>query len=336
MPSSEQNKLRKSEALLFGERERHAVELADIRAERSRVCAVIVTYNSEKWLEGCLHGLVSQVAVSVDITVVDNGSSDETPASLERLAAALPLKLTLLRQERNLGYAAACNAGIRWASNRGYDYVLIMNPDVTLKPGALFEMVDVHRRAPEAGPVTALHVSHTEARIEAGCLWFMGYSTSLVADVTAGKPLERWYATPAISGALMLISVELIRAVGPFDELFFFYGEDLDFCRRCVMLGYTPIVAIRAHAAHWHPTFRGMDAFRRSNFRQARYLMMLKKPSRPFVVSMAGIFAQAVLDCREFRMSFSEIRQLVTDVGSALGKAPAAFRSRARDLARLR
>jgi GT2 family glycosyltransferase len=334
MPRSQQDELRKFERRLFDERERYPGQTADIEVERSRICAVVVTFNSEKWLEGCFQGLVAQAPIPVDIVVVDNGSSDGTLAGLERFAESLPLELTVLRQDKNSGYAAACNVGIRWAIDREYDYVLIMNPDVTLKSRALAEMMDVHRSAPSAGPVTSLHVSHTEPRIEAGCLWFMGYSEPLVAAVVAGKPLERWYPTPAISGALMLISTELIRTVGLFDELFFFYGEDLDYCRRCVMLGYTPVVAIRAHACHWHPTFRGMDAFRRSNFRRAGYLLMMKKPSRPFVVSVAGILVQAIRDCWEFGVMPSEVRQIAADVGAALCLAPAAFRARARDLLR--
>lgn len=302
-----------------------------------RVTAVVVTYHSGKWLENCLSGMAEQRAQvpKLDVVIADNGSTDDTAAIARAIGARLGLPLHVIELGANLGYATACNAGIRWALSRGADYVLVSNPDVEYVPGALAEMMRVAQRSPTSGPVSPIHLAPERDRVEPGCAWCLKFSPGLVADFRSGAPVARSYRTEFVNGAIMLLSKSFIERVGEFDEVFFFYCEDNDLCRRGVLAGYWPLVATRARAVHWHATASGRDAFRRSAWRRANYTLILKKTSRPFALNWLYAVARAALDLREVVANDGEARRMVGDIRAVVGNVSRIRKARERDRTRL-
>lgn len=328
-----QHKLSQShqlEAALIGERQKFSpseVELASLKSVS--VMAVVITYNSLKWVESALRGLKAQTEVDLRVVVVDNGSQDGCVEAF--IAGGEQLKLDAIRLGTNRGYAVACNAGMDHGIKNDCDYILILNPDVELLPGALAEMLLVERAYPRCGPITAIHISRDEPRIESGCLWFMQLSPEFPRQVPSDGVFKRIYQMEYINGSIMLLSRNLIDHVGKFDELFFFYGEDNDYCRRSYLFGFPPTVATQAQGYHWHASQRGLDAFRRSNVRRANYLMILKKPSRPFIVSVGLTFVRFLMDHAKYEKSISEWLQIWKDYLDSMKKIGGAYRSRSRD-----
>src|SRR6266487_3373806 len=91
------------------------------------VCVTIVTYNSREYLERCLEAVFRQTHHSVEVVIVDNASTDGTPAMLERFED----RVRVVYNDRNVGFAAAQNQAIRLS---GSDWFLALNPDVLLEP----------------------------------------------------------------------------------------------------------------------------------------------------------------------------------------------------------
>lgn len=296
------------------------------------VCAVVITYNSSKWAESCLRGLEAQMPdVRLRVIAVDNGSTDDTVAAFERHKGSLDLEF--VRFPGNRGYAVACNAGIERALAAGADYVLILNPDVELLPGAVAETVLVERNHPGLGPISPVHIARDQPRVEPGCMWFLRLCPEFPRRVPADGRFERVYRMEYVNGSIMLLSRELLDAIGRFDELFFFYGEDNDLCRRSWHAGRPPAVATRAHGYHWHASYRGLDAFRRSNRRQANYQMILKKATRPFALNVGFCVAQFVLDHLREGRNRAELSQIWRDFAKSTRKLVPLYRSRRHDVA---
>lgn len=286
-----------------------------------------MTYNSSEWISDCISGIEKQGDIIEQIVVIDNNSTDNTISQLKTLNSKSSVEIKILPQNENLGYAAACNIGIKYAAKKGYDCVLIMNPDVVLRANCLAEMLDVLRENPELGPVSPLHTNKEETLIERVCLWMLTNSSDFPEHFKSLDDLKKCYRTDFIIGAIMLISKRCISAVGGFDECFFFYGEDNDYCRKSLALGFTPAIAVHARAYHWHASRHALDGFRRSNKRQADYLLRLKYIDKPFFWCLAAMFYLFFKDMASSDRK-DQVRILAKDMFTCLRKMPAILKSR--------
>jgi GT2 family glycosyltransferase len=200
--------------------------------------AVIVNFNAGPYLRQAVGSITGTPDIS-EIIVVDNASGD---GSLDLLAPAPGL--TLVRNEDNLGFAAACNIGIERSRS---DVVLLLNPDCVVEPGAVRRLMDVMATSERVGMVGPRLVN-ADGSEQAGGRRMM--PTPWLAFVrTTG--LSRFYPKAfddfalhqrpvpdgpveieAISGACMLVRRKAIEDVGPLDAGYFLHCEDLDWCMR--------------------------------------------------------------------------------------------------------
>ncbi len=208
------------------------------------VAAVVVSYNSAATLEACIDALRAQPEL-VELRVIDNGSSDASLDRLVALAAREP-RLRLLRLPGNPGFAAACNLGA--AASRA-PWLLFVNPDVELPPGALAGLLAHAGRLPRPGAIGAdLHDAEGRRdpaarrrdlslrRLLAG----LGRRDALALPFDGGQALQ---PVEAASGALLLVPRSAFEAVGGWDAGYRLHVEDLDFCRRLRAAGYAVAVA---------------------------------------------------------------------------------------------
>ena len=215
-----------------GERRMSEDPVPDGREDRIRV--VVVTYESAAVVAGCLESLrAAAPRRGVDIRVVDNASSDESAA----IAAAMLGCDNVLRMPANRGFAAGVNAGFAGATGT---WIAVVNPDVRIPAGGLDRLADVLEHHPAAG-LAAPRVVDGRGRAERSVGLFptprREWVHSWLLD-HVGWP-GRW-ARPCrdvarvewVSGCAWLLRAEAVRAVGPLDEGYFMYAEDVDYCRR--------------------------------------------------------------------------------------------------------
>jgi len=216
----------------------------------AEVAVVVVTYNAMPWLTRCLESVAG-----VECVVVDHGSTD---GSVERARAA---GVTVVEQE-NLGLAAGWNRGLRETEGR---YVLILNADAWLLDGALERLVafaDAHPRAAVVGP-RLRNPDGTLQRSVRGfpTLWRLAteylflrklapHSTALNAFYAGGFDHESVREAEFVMGAVMLVRREAIAEVGPLDESFFLFSEEVDWCYRFAQAGWEVVFTPEAEAVH--------------------------------------------------------------------------------------
>jgi len=257
---------------------------------------VIVNYNTCDLLRDCLTSIYnSQGDIHFEVIVVDNASVDESAAMVK---TEFP-QAQLIASRKNGGFAYANNLGLRQA---GFNpagtpqpdaprYVLLLNPDTSLPPTALVDIIAFMDARPDAGAVGPKLV-RLDGSLDLACRRsFPSPTVSFYRMVGLSKlfPQNRifgrynmTFADPdqllevdAVVGAFMLVRREAIAQAGLLDETYFMYGEDLDWAYQIKTYGwkifYNPAVTvthIKRASSHNSPKaqiefYRAMDIFYR-------------------------------------------------------------------------
>ncbi len=196
---------------------------------------MILNWNAGEHLARCLGSVLATVSPNVRVIVLDNGSTD---GSLENAHAAAP-RIQVIRFGKNLGFAAAYNAGIR---NSSEEFVVLLNPDTLVEnPLWLSDLVDVAQRNRSIAAVaTKLVFMDQPDRINsagATAYWWTG-----AVDIGFGQLDRAQFGTDhrpfAASGGAMLVRRDAFLEVGGFDDAMFAYVEDVDLSWRFRLRGF--------------------------------------------------------------------------------------------------
>ncbi len=222
------------------------------------VAVVVVTYNSERFIEDFLASLDDGLkGVSWHLVVADNASSDGTVEFVRRLAPAA----TLVQMGRNAGYAAGINAGV--AASEKHSAILVLNPDVRLMPNCGTELLSSIQ--PGTGLVVPRIVDRNSQLIESmrrEPTVLRAWGDALLGASRAGRyPMfgetvtdrrlyDREMITDWAEGSTILITAACWRRCGPWDESFFLYSEETDFSLRARDAGFIMRYVPSARAIH--------------------------------------------------------------------------------------
>ncbi|HUX88265.1 MAG TPA: glycosyltransferase family 2 protein [Chloroflexota bacterium] len=207
-------------------------------ASDPQVSLIVVDFNAGAQLARCLESALKCDDVPNEVVVVDNASSD---GSALAAAARFP-EVRFLRNESNLGFAAAANLGLAIARGR---LIGLLNPDVELPPGALPKLsafLAEHPRIGAVGPAL-LGIDGTPQPFSYGGDPSLTYLVRRGWGRVRGQTLHPWSGGDAravdwVSGACLIARREAWEQVGLLDEGFFLYFEDVDWCRRCRQHGW--------------------------------------------------------------------------------------------------
>lgn len=246
---------------------------------------IIVSWNVRELLRRCLESVRRELAanaVSAEIIVVDNASTDGSPA----MARAEFPEAELIETGANLGFAGGVNAGLARAQGR---WLLILNPDTELAPAALATLLHWAERLPGAavvGPQLRYpdgSLQSSRRRLPTPLTYF--FESTLLARWWPGNPWARRYHLanrPAeaqqrvdwLVGAALLVRRDAAEAAGPLDARFWMYSEELEWQRRLGAHGgvwYVPQAVIIHHEGRSseQAPLRKHLAFQRSKLRYA-------------------------------------------------------------------
>jgi hypothetical protein len=203
------------------------------------VWLVILNYNGAQDTLDCLDSVVKISYPNLTVTIVDNGSTDDSVARFkERLTDQ---RVRLLVNKNNEGYAGGNNRGIEMALAAGADYIFVLNNDAIVEPGCLSQLVEAMERDRTVGI--------------AGCPLLGGPPDSAPvygwrANLYLGD-CSQWFDAPqrprfgevdCILGAAMLIRAEMLRKIGLFDSRFFLHFEDWELCFRAKRAGHRVVI----------------------------------------------------------------------------------------------
>lgn len=211
----------------------------------------LVAFNGAKYIAPMLASLSSQTLTDWSLFVLDNGSTDGTADLLEKTAAALAMPYKILRQQKNVGFAAGHDLIFKETAG---EYFLIMNQDIVLQPDCLERLVrflDERKYATAAAP-RLLKWNFAEQKLtdKIDSLGLVVARNRRVTEITAGAGGEVF----GVSGALAVFRrADLSPALADgelFDSAFFAYKEDVDLAFRLRALGLRSFVVSDAVAYH--------------------------------------------------------------------------------------
>lgn len=251
---------------------------------------VIVSYNQQAYLMACLESLereITREGVDARIVVVDNASHD---GSVEAVRQAFPT-VTLIENQANRGFAAACNQGGAACESR---YVLLVNNDLSLLPGSLGTLLSFARAQAGLGGVSArlIRPDGTEQ------LPALGWKRLLGA-----RPLRlNW-----LPCACLLLSREALDQVGWLDDAFFFYNEDIDLGMRLRKAGrplwYLPAATVIHHEGKSTDAVRPMTVV--EGYRGGLYLTHKHYGSVAHAVAKCAVALEVTLRNRYHRLKLA-------------------------------
>lgn len=246
----------------------------------------VVSYRTPTLLKQCLEAISAERAgLAIEVTVVDNASGD---GSAEMVNEQFPW-VRLIGNDRNLGFAAAHNQALRSASGR---YWLVLNSDAAPSPGALrslLDFLDVQPGVAVAGPRLRYPdgtVQPSRRRFPTLATLFLE-STQLQRLSQSNQVLRRYYVADRsddelqdvdwLVGACLCVRAAAAREVGLFDERFFMYSEELDWCRRFRAAGWRVVYVPAAEVIHFEGGSSRLDLAARDRRFQASKLRYAAK-----------------------------------------------------------
>lgn len=200
-----------------------------------QIAVVILNYKLADQVATCVKSVLSSTYKNLTIIVVDNDSHDD----IEKQIA--PFKeIIFLQAGKNLGYTGGNNVGIKKALTLGADYIFVLNPDTTIAKVAIEKLVEGAEKhnAGLANPKIFFGDKKT--------LWFAGKRMDLdnvlashrgVDEQDSGK-YDKDEELEDGTGAALLIRRDVFQKIGLFDEAYFLYYEESDFCFRARMAGF--------------------------------------------------------------------------------------------------
>jgi len=223
------------------------------------ISAIIVNYNAGALLHRCIDSLLA-CPLKIEIIVVDNASTDSSLNELVRLA-----NIHVIKNPSNLGFAKACNIGIRIATA---PFLFFLNPDCSFQPDTLTKLLDVMQADARVGMVGGLLVNADGTEQAGGRRAVPTPWRSFTRAFGLVRFADRWprlffdfhlhnqplpdhaVEVEAISGACMMVRREAILDVGEWDEEYFLHCEDLDWCMRFRQKGWKILFVPTAKIVH--------------------------------------------------------------------------------------
>jgi GT2 family glycosyltransferase len=225
--------------------------------ETPDVSIILVSWNTRDLLLACLDSLAAAIgSLHADVWVVDNGSTDGSATAVRERHP----NLRLIENAENLGFAAANNQAIAASSGR---YALLLNSDTVAEPRSIEQLVCFADKHPRAGIVGA-QLLNPDRSFQASFADFPSLHSELLSATGIGPRLfGRWYPNYGprrsqatrqvdwIQGACMLARREAIVRVGPMDDQYFMYNEEIDWCLRMRQAGWQAWYLPQARIVHY-------------------------------------------------------------------------------------
>jgi GT2 family glycosyltransferase len=213
---------------------------------------IILSYKSKEHLEVLLPSVFASEGVyfdnnartndirpySAEVVVVDNDSRDGTLEWLKEQFKDLKIV-----ENQNTGFSSGNNIGIKQAQGR---YILLLNPDTKVEPDTFKTILDFMEVRPDIG-IGGCKIIKPDGKLDLACrrrfpnpwnsfarLFLRNNKNYNYSDVDENQEME----VDSVVGAFLLIRKSAMDKIGPLDESFFMYGEDLDWCWRCKEAGF--------------------------------------------------------------------------------------------------
>lgn len=262
------------------------------------ITVIIPTFNSENHIEDCMRSLrkeLNKYLIRANIVIVDNASKDGTIEKVNQKG------VKVIRNKDNYGFATAANIGIRRSKS---EYVLLLNPDTVILDGAinnLLHCAEANNASIASGLIFNFcghkQYSYAEKPDIATLLFVYSNLRKLVPrdffhkkHYYVGGRINNTKEVDVVTGGFMLINRFLFKRIGYFDEHFFMYLEDVDFCLRAKARGEKIIVCGRSRIKH----YGGASSPNKDRILHSAWINSRKYFVRKNFSSLTNLFVQSI------------------------------------------
>lgn len=219
------------------------------KVEMIKLSIIVLSYNTKDLVIRCLQSVEAAVKglESVEIIVVDNGSTDNSVESIK----VEDEKIQIIENGKNLGFAKGNNLGLKKATGK---FILLLNSDTLLEKDTIHKMLKFMEENPQIGVATC-RVEFPDGSLDPAChrgfptpwaslSYFLGLEKLFPKSRLFGQyhlgylPIDKPHEIDSPSGAFYFLRREVIEKVGFLDEDYFMYGEDLDWSYRIKQAGF--------------------------------------------------------------------------------------------------
>jgi len=264
------------------------------------ISLIIVNRNVGELLSRCLDSIKAAGGIRCEAIVVDNASTDGSQAMLARKYP----DAKLIANSQNLGFAAACNIGIKAAAGK---YPVLLNPDTLVDPGCLKNLFNFMESNPKAG-LAGPKVHNSDGSLQPTTRAIPGYLNilfarkSLITAIWPGNPgaskymlrdlpKDRPSQVPALAGVCLILRREMLEQTGLLDERYFMYLEDIDLCLTASKNGWQVFYVPQAQILHhWGKSSEQEKSRMEEEHRRSLYLFF-EKNHRPNMLQKAYLKA---------------------------------------------
>jgi hypothetical protein len=216
-----------------------------------KVVATILNHN--RWLDTieCVKSLQSCLYPSLEIVIVDNGSTD---ASFEKLKAAFS-DLDVIATGKNLGYTAGVNASFFYAQKKQPEYILVLNNDTVVEPDFLHHLIEAMKENKNAAAACGtIYCHHDRTKIWYGggrLIPWRGLAVHERKNLSVDpSSLNGPRKVSFVTGCMILVRASLLDTIGLLDERFFMYLDDIELSARILWKGYDLLYVPKAIIYH--------------------------------------------------------------------------------------
>lgn len=258
-----------------------------------KVFVVIVTYNGLKWIDKCLSSVLK-----TNIIVVDNGSDDGTVQRIEESYK----EVKLIESQENLGFGKANNIGIKYAIEKGAEYIFLLNQDAWVDENTIQTLVNRSLANNQFGMLSPVHLTGSGHKIDSSFYHcFNQKSNYEMLNSFFNKSDNKIIEISFVNAALWLLPVKHIKTVGGFDPIFSHYGEDVDYVSRIKHQGLKCGVVTNTFGYH-DREYREFSRSRDFQQRKMRYLRLLKDVNNILCYNLINLF-------------YHLVKQMLKDIG---------------------
>jgi GT2 family glycosyltransferase len=281
------------------------IEVSSAQPAQVTVSICIVTYKVRDMLRDCLNSLAASTRLDYEVIVVDNGSQDGV---VEMLQSEFP-SVKRIENNQNLGFTRPINQAMRLSLGK---YLVLLNPDTLILPGALDTLVAFMQDHPQVG-ICGPKVLNRDGTLQKPCrrgesrpwavlTYFSGLSRLFPKSKLFGEYLmsymdeDETHPVAGVSGSCMLVRRETVNQIGYMDERFFAYQEDADYCYRARQVGWQIYYVPQARIVH----FGGMGGSRVQPYRsiyqwhRSYFLFYRKNFARDYFFLFNGLYYAAM------------------------------------------
>jgi GT2 family glycosyltransferase len=230
------------------------------------ISIIIVSWNVKDLLYKCLKSIAANRGdLNLEIIVIDNASTDVTQQMLDKFKCQLPnvnCQMSIVKNKLNKGFARANNQGIKIATGK---YILVLNPDTEILPNTLQEMYKFFEQHSDCGIASCKHLNPDRTLQPSirhfPTFWSQFLILHKIHHLLPNLRTFRYYfardfdydktqTCDQAQGSFFMISRKLIERIGLFDNKFFIWFEEVDYCKRAQNAGFKIYYNSKASLIH--------------------------------------------------------------------------------------